>query len=137
MYYYDNRQWICINGYNGYEYSNDGLLRSMKNFKVNPTGKLIKKYRDKKGYYFILSNNSNEREKVYEADIIKIISNDKIPRIRGTYDTDIDSRNRVLSKPKKRKKKIDLNRYIGIPKFTVIDRKPEKKKSINAIHFYY
>ena len=49
MYYDDNRQWICINGYNGYEYSNDGLLRSMKNFKVNPTGKLIKKYRDKNG----------------------------------------------------------------------------------------
>ena len=64
-YYEDNRQWICIEGYNGYEYSNDGLLRSMKNFKVNPMGKLIKKYKDKKGYYFILSNNSNERVKVY------------------------------------------------------------------------
>ena len=48
-YYDDNRRWICINGYNGYEYSNDGLLRSMKNFKVNPMGKLLKKYKNKKG----------------------------------------------------------------------------------------
>ena len=64
-YYDDNRRWICINGYNGYEYSNDGLLRSMKNFKVNPMGKLIKKYKNKKGYYYILSDDSNNRKKVY------------------------------------------------------------------------
>ena len=45
MFYDDNRRWICINGYNGYEYSNDGLLRSMKNYKQNPYGKLLKKYK--------------------------------------------------------------------------------------------
>ena len=135
MYYDDNRQWICINGYNGYEYSNDGLLRSMKNFKVNPTGKLIKKYRDKKGYYFILSDNSNERKKVYEDEIRYIIANDKIPRVRRTYETDIDSRNRILKKPRKRKSKINLDEYVGIPKFGIFDEKPTKK-SKNAIHFY-
>ena len=134
MYYTDNRQWICINGYNGYEYSNDGLLRSMKNFKVNPTGKLIKKYKDKKGYYYMLSNNSNEREKVYESTILNIIAKDKNPRYRATYLTDIDSRNRILSKPKKRKKKINLDNYLGIPKFTVVGE--PVKKSKNAIYFY-
>lgn len=134
MYYYDNRQWICINGYNGYEYSNDGLLRSMKNFKVNPTGKLIKKYKDKKGYYYMLTNNSNEREKVYEVDILNIIANDKIPRIRKTYETDIDSRNRILTKPKKKKQKINLDGYVGIPKFTIVGE--PMKKSKDAIYFY-
>ena len=133
-YYEDNRQWICIEGYNGYEYSNDGLLRSMKNFKVNPMGKLIKKYKDKKGYYFILSNNSNEREKVYEQEIINIIRSDKNPSIRKTYETNIGSRNRILSKPKHPKKKINLNGYVGIPKFTVIDE--EKPKKEKAIYFY-
>ena len=133
-YYEDNRQWICIEGYNGYEYSNDGLLRSMKNFKVNPMGKLIKKYKDKKGYYFILSNNSNERVKVYEQEIINIIRSDKNPSIRKTYETNIGSRNRILSKPKHHKKKINLNGYVGIPKFTVIDE--EKKKKEKAIYFY-
>ena len=133
-YYEDNRQWICIEGYNGYEYSNDGLLRSMKNFKVNPMGKLIKKYKDKKGYYFILSNNSNERVKVYEQEIINIIRSDKNPSIRKTYETNIGSRNRILSKPKHPKKKINLNGYVGIPKFTVIDE--EKPKKEKAIYFY-
>ena len=133
-YYEDNRQWICIEGYNGYEYSNDGLLRSMKNFKVNPMGKLIKKYKDKKGYYFILSNNSNERVKVYEQEIINIIRSDKNPSIRKTYETNIGSRNRILSKPKHPKKKINLNGYVGIPKFTVIDE--EKTKKEKAIYFY-
>lgn len=133
-YYEDNRQWICIEGYNGYEYSNDGLLRSMKNFKVNPMGKLIKKYKDKKGYYFILSNNSNERTKVYEQEIIDIVRSDKNPSIRKTYETNIGSRNRILSKPKHSKKKINLNGYVGIPKFTVIDE--EKSKKEKAIYFY-
>ena len=132
MYYYDNRQWICINGYNGYEYSNDGLLRSMKNFKVNPTGKLIKKYKDKHGYYYFLSDDSNERKKVYEQEIRNIIASDPVPRIRRTYETDIDSRNRILAKPRLKQQKIKLKQYVGIPKFTIIDEKPKRK----AIYFY-
>lgn len=131
MYYDDDRRWICIKGYNGYEYSNDGLLRSMKNFKVNPIGKLIKKYKNKKGYYFILSDDNNQRKKVYEQEIINIINSDKNPIIRRTYETDIDARNRIFTKSRT-SRKINPNKYIGIPKFTIID-KPKKRK---AIHFY-
>lgn len=132
-YYDDNRRWICINGYNGYEYSNDGLLRSMKNFKVNPMGKLIKKYKNKKGYYYILSDDNNNRKKVYEQEILDIIRSDKIPRIRRTYQTDIDARNRIFTKPRTSKQKIELNKNVGIPKFTVVDEKPKKEE---AIYFY-
>ena len=131
-YYDDNRRWICINGYNGYEYSNDGLLRSMKNFKVNPMGKLLKKYKKKKGYYYILSDDNNNRKKVYEQEILDIIRSDKVPRIRRTYETDIDARNRIFTKPRTSRQKINLDKYIGIPKFSIID-KPNKKK---AIRFY-
>ena len=131
-YYDDNRRWICIDGYNGYEYSNDGLLRSMKNFKVNPMGKLLKKNKKKKGYYYILSDDNNNRKKVYEQEIIDIINSDKVPRIRRTYETDIDARNRIFTKPRTSRQKINLDKYIGIPKFSIID-KPKKKK---AIRFY-
>ena len=131
-YYDDNRRLICINGYNGYEYSNDGLLRSMKNFKVNPMGKLLKKYKNKKGYYYILSDDNNNRKKVYEQEILDIIRSDKVPRIRRTYETDIDARNRIFTKPRTSRQKINLDKYIGIPKFSIID-KPKKKK---AIRFY-
>lgn len=133
MFYDDNRRWICINGYNGYEYSNDGLLRSMKNFKVNPTGKLLKKYKNKKGYYYILSDNNNQRKKVYEQEIIDIINSDKVPRIRRTYETDIDARNRIFTKPRTSKQKINLNKYVGIPKFTIIDK--EEPKIIEPLIF--
>ena len=104
----------------------------MKNFKVNPMGKLIKKYKNKKGYYYILSDDNNNRKKVYEQEILDIIRSDKVPRIRRTYETDIDARNRIFTKPRTSRQKINLDKYIGIPKFSIID-KPNKKK---AIRFY-
>lgn len=128
----EDRIWYCIKGYNGYELSNDGLLRSMKNFKKNPQGKLIKKYKDKIGYYYYLTNDNNDRVKIYEDHIKRIVRDDRSKIRRRTEDTDIASRNKLA--PSQRKKK---QNYIGIPKFTIIDEslynyKPKK----NAIYFY-
>ena len=115
--YNDNRIWQCIKGYNGYEYSNDGLLRSMKNFNVNPMGKLLKRYHDKKGYYYMLSDNNNDRKKVYETEIMYILQTDQNPILRRTYETDIGSRNRLVYRPKQ---KINLNNIVH-PRFTIVD----------------
>ena len=115
--YNDNRIWQCIKGYNGYEYSNDGLLRSMKNFNVNPMGKLLKRYHDKKGYYYMLSDNNNDRKKVYETEIMYIVQTDQNPILRRTYETDIGSRNRLVYRPKQ---KINLNNIVH-PRFTIVD----------------
>ncbi len=134
------RYWQCIKGYNGYEYSNDGLLRSMKNYKKYPYGKLLVKYKESNGkFYFFLSNNSNERVKVYEEDIIKIIKSDKNPIYRENYQTDISSRNTVLVKPRKKKNTAPLKQNIGIPKFSVVDEDNNSFKStgkINPLIFY-
>lgn len=134
---YDNysRIWTCINGYNGYEWSNDGLLRSMKNFNKYPQGNLIRKYVDKKGEYFILSDNSNNRVKLYIDEIIKITTDPSRNQLsRGQYQTDIGSRNMMLIK-KKKKSKIDLKENIGIPKFNfLLDTEPEN--NVQAIYFF-
>lgn len=134
MYTEYSRIWACIRGYNGYEYSNDGLLRSMKNYIKYPTGYLVKKYKDKKGEFFNISNNRNERVKLYVIDIINIIRNDSNPIYRSDYETDISSRNKILSGPKIKKKQQDLKSSIGIPKFTIIDK--DEKIKINPLIFY-
>ena len=37
--------WFRIPGFNGYEYNFENkVVRSIKNYKVNPYGKLLKKY---------------------------------------------------------------------------------------------
>ena len=59
-----NCMWYRIPSYNGYEYNFDNkVVRSLKNFKVNPMGKLIKKYEDDYGnHYYKMSNMQNKVE---------------------------------------------------------------------------
>lgn len=119
--------WYCLKDFNGYEYSCDGYLRSMKNYIKNPQGQLIKKYRPKKGEpYYRLSNNHNERVKVYESELRDMVKNKQYTAVRRTNQTDISSRNKL--EPTKRQKKDNV--YVGIPKFTIIG---EKK---NAVFFF-
>lgn len=131
--YYSNYEkiWICIKKYNGYEISTDGIVRSMKNYMKYPTGIFIKRYKDSKGYYYFLTNNSNEREKVYVEDLLELVNNDPNPIRRQFYDTDISSRNKIINKSKK--KKIDNKEFIGIPRFTIID---EEQKKVVPFHFF-
>ena len=121
------RSWYCLRDYNGYQYSNDGYLRSMKNYIKNPQGVLIKKYHTKrKGDYFYLVNNNNDTVKVYESEIKAMIARKEYTTIMKTNQTDISSRNKLV--PTKRQK--EKNNYVGIPKFTIIH---EKK---NALIFF-
>lgn len=127
------RIWYTIKGYNGYELSNDGLLRSMKNYRKNPYGKLLTKHQDKIGYYYYLTNNNNDRVKVYEENIKRIVRNDKTKCTRRTEDTDISSRNKLTPTQRQKKK----NNYVGIPKFSIIEEPLFNYKAKNsAIYFY-
>ena len=119
----NNDIWYCIPGYNGYEYNEDGLVRSMKFFNIYPHGQLLKSHSDKVGSFYYMSNNQNERKKVYIDEIEKLIASN-IKTIRNWNDNDIASRNIVTRKPVNKKGKKEEIYY---PKFRI--RK-------NAIRFY-
>ena len=96
--YYDNLTWYRIPGYNGYEYNFENkIVRSLKNYKQNPIGKLIKKQTDKKGDYYEMSNMQNKRIKVYLPEIEALIKKDDRKVKVGTYSTNLEPRNKVTS----------------------------------------
>ena len=92
-------KWYRISGYNGYEYNFDHkIVRSIKNYKVNPMGKLIKKYSDTKGDFYKMSNMQNEVCKVYVSEIEDIIKNDPHKVAMATNETNLSPRNTVTRK---------------------------------------
>lgn len=92
-------KWYRISGYNGYEYNFDHkIVRSIKNYKVNPMGKLIKKYNDTKGDFYKMSNMQNEVCKVYISEIEDIIKNDPHKVAMATNETNLSPRNTVTRK---------------------------------------
>lgn len=94
--YYGNLTWYRIPGYNGYEYNFENkIVRSLKNYKQNPIGKLIKKQTDKKGNYYEMSNMQNKRVKVYISEIEQLINDDARKVKVGTYSTNLSPRNIV------------------------------------------
>lgn len=89
-------KWYRIPGFNGYEYNFEHkVVRSIKNYKVNPYGKLIKKY---DGNYYKMSNMQNEVEKVYIHEIEAMINGDPLKRALPTACTNMGSRNKVTRK---------------------------------------
>ena len=71
----DDRWFYYIPGFNGYEISNDGYVRSMKHYKKYPFGILIQpkkrngKVVDPEDPTFELSNNNNERVAVKRSQL--------------------------------------------------------------------
>lgn len=70
--------WYMIEGFNGYELNEEGVVRSMKMMDANP-GHQIKVYYDGNGPYYKLSNNFNKRVKMYRKDLIDIVFNSGLP----------------------------------------------------------
>ena len=96
-----NWNWYRIPGYNGYEYNFENkIVRSIKNFNVNPMGRLIKKYSDGSGDFYKMSNMHNEVEKVYINEIEALIKEDPLKRALPTSCTNMGSRNIVTRKKK-------------------------------------
>ncbi len=115
----DDRRWYYIPGFNGYEISNDGYVRSMKHWKKYPTGLLIQSKKD----VFELSNDNCERVRISRDEIMKLAMEHaeeytKRSYPRPTYVCDYTSRNKRCFRPPKEKPR-ESDHYIT-PKFTVI-----------------
>lgn len=112
-----------IRGYNGYRISMEGLLQTLKNYKVEPHGHFLQPKFDRKGHgYYILSNDKNERKKVYIDELLKLA---RIDRPHGLMDGTYSSRN-ILTR--KKHGASDTETY-SLPSFSslIIDNKPKLK----------
>ena len=152
--YNDPQLWYDIPGFNGYEMSDYGLVRSMKHFQRYPFGMLIR-FDDKENY--ILSNSYNNRLRIPRKDLWDLVVNNPNPTIgypRTTNQTDHYSRNRRMflsdldspmygpgSKGKEwelMKKHVQTNKQepTFFPQFTVVpDDKIELKDAIDVLEF--
>lgn len=65
-----NRVWYPVYGYNGYEVSNDKIVRSMKHYKKYPYGLLIKPIKDTDNY--VLSDDNNCRKTLSVEEIYQL-----------------------------------------------------------------
>ena len=86
-------KWYDIPGYNGYQVSTTGHVRSLKHFKKYPFGILIK---HRNGIY-TLTNSNNTRTTVSYKEISELVNNDKhsLAYPKDTIVTNRGSRNRV------------------------------------------
>lgn len=123
--YDSNILWYYIPGFNGYEISSTGIVRSMKHFRKYPYGMIIrpKEIKDPIELFvnnypeltYVLSDNNNERQVVTRTELINLARNNhnKVYGYpRKTIVTDIGSRNIVLLKPPKPKSEIPLTEQI-------------------------
>lgn len=86
--------WYMIEGFNGYEINEDGIVRSMKMMNANP-GHQLKLYTNTAEPYYILSNNFNKREKVTQRKLLDIVFNSGLPlKARSDEAIYIGSRNK-------------------------------------------
>ena len=73
--YDTNRVWLAIPGYNGYEISNDNIVRSMKHFKKYPYGIQIQPAnKDVADPVYTMSNNDNKRVNVKLSEILALVA---------------------------------------------------------------
>lgn len=117
--YDGNRCWYYIPGFNGYEISNDGYIRSMKHYKKYPYGLLIKPRKDGK---FELSDNNNQRVTVTRSELLRLAQTNPYQITgypRSTLMTDIAPRNQsyFIKKPQSDRQ---FDKTPRAPRFTII-----------------
>lgn len=81
--YDQNILWYTIKGFNGYQLSNLGYIRSMKNFNKYPYGTLLKFQDTKNGRYYILSDNNNVRRKLLLSEIQQAVKDSNVQSCFG------------------------------------------------------
>lgn len=126
--YDENRVWYYLPGFNGYEISNDYIIRSMKHFKKYPYGLLIKPKKDGLDPIYELSDNQNERIQLPISEIMNIALTNPW-RVTGyprkTYMLDNASRNQRCTIKKKPIDKFPDRNEIYHYSFTIIqDEEP-------------
>lgn len=130
--YNSNLLWYYIPGFNGYEISNTGIVRSMKHYKKYPFGMLIRprETNDPMDLFtklygeltYELSDNNNERQVITRSELLNLAFSNKI-KVNGyprrTVVTDIGSRNQRCFIKKKKPEGIS------------------PKEQIHQVQFYY
>lgn len=131
----DNRLWLYIPNFNGYEVSNDGYIRSMKHFRKYPYGILIKPvkkepYGSSPDPLFELSDNNNERQRIRLSQIMHLAMTNNFSVSgypRTTRMRDCQSRN-DRHFVKKSMKLPPLDKEAKYAKFTIIQEGTEHPK---------
>jgi hypothetical protein len=102
--YDTNRYWMYIPGFNGYEVSNDGIIRSMKHFVKYPYGILIQKvkrgkYADSPDPLYEISDDDNKRQRIRLSQIMELAKKNQFAVYgypRATIVTNSGSRNKYV-----------------------------------------
>ena len=139
IYPYDqNIWWFYIPGFNGYEISNTGIIRSMKHYKRYPFGIIIrpKEVKEARELFlnsypeltYELSDNNNERQIIKRSELLYLAQNNQY-QVQGyprrTCVTDIGSRNQRIFIQRKNDTE-DLTKKIYKVNFTIVKDTDEK-----------
>ena len=127
---YDDIWWLYIPGFNGYEVSTTGIIRSMKHYRKYPFGILIQPKKDRNGKVinpqdptYELSNNQNERVAIKLSQILYLAKTNPYHITgypRRTCITDISPRNQRCFIKKEIKTLPGFNNKQFFPKFNII-----------------
>lgn len=133
----NDRLWYWIEGFNGYEVSDDGFVRSMKHYRKYPYGLLIQPKKDRNGNVihpedptFELSNNNNERVAIKLSQLLYIARTTKYHMTgypRRTCITDIAPRNQSCFIKRRVKTLPCFDDRQFFPKFNIINQEKEEE----------
>lgn len=141
----DIQEWNPIKGFNGYEVSNLGYVRSLKKFKKHPYGVLINPIETKRKVIYVLTDNNNMRRRLTIEEIIAL-KDDKYTSSTINPINAVFSRNQRHFINFEEVRNVNKDEYVHrnpnnigteelfMPKFTVIDE--EIKKPLR-FHNYY
>lgn len=141
--------WYHIPGFNGYLIDKYGVVKSLKNFKAYPEGIFINSKTDRQHLrYYILSDNRNERRKMYVHELLDLVKNSestyhlrdnevylggrnrgymnyqkKHPNNKGIVKIDIREGTTII--PRKEKEEVKLD-FPSFEKFNEEEKKPEQ-----------
>ena len=126
----DDRLWFYIPGFNGYEVSNDGFIRSMKHYRRYPFGLLIQPKKDRAGNIispedptYELSTNNNERVAIKLSQLLYLAKTNPYGVTgfpRSTCITDTNPRNQRYFVKKQIKTLPEFNKEPFYPKFSIV-----------------
>lgn len=129
---YDNRIWLLIPNFNGYEVSNDGYIRSMKHFDKYPYGILIQPVNgtnngDSNAEY-VLSNNNNERVRVKLSHLLESARNNPYNKNNNPIRTITTYRSSRNQKCTIKQKEIQFDKTLFFPKFNIIKEESDNSE---------
>lgn len=137
---YDDRFWYYLPGFNGYEMSNDGFIRSMKHYKKYPFGMLIQPKKGCRGVIsedtlYEISNNKNEKIIISSAELYRLSQSNEYTITgypRRTCVTDMSPRNQRIFIKSQDKKQFDNSLFY--PKFNIIKEQETNNCPIESLN---